>query len=278
MKKILFSLCLLFLFISGVSADSLNPNFEISEEGYEILSEFMSDTEISMISEDTYEKFLNEETVGYYSYIVEETYVSSPVQLPRKVNEVYMTVDEYVNRPATAATCIYGSDGLWETCETTKKWMRLHIATVDSYKHFNFVNEWLSMPKYKSFDVIGLRWTDNFTMIEYDGNQFTDGNTSYVDYAMGNGNYKLGTNAIGLSQNLVDSATNVISNEITVTGTCNGSGAVWATYQHAQANITLATSKKYNFSASGMGGVLAFYGNASGIYDNTTGLSLTYTC
>ena len=114
-------------------------------------------------------------------------------------------------------------------------------------------------------------------MSHYDGIQFTDGNTTTVNYDMGNGNYKFGTNAIGLSQNLVDSASN-IENTLFVSGTCSGSGAVWATYQHAQANITLATSKLYNFSSSGYGGVLSFYGAASGIYDNTTGLSLTFTC
>lgn len=47
---------------------------------------------------------------------------------------------------------------------------------------------------------------------------------------------------------------------------------------NAQSDITLATSKLYNFSSSGMCGVLSFYGNASGIYDNTKGLSLSYTC
>lgn len=144
--------------------------------------------------------------------------------------------------------------------------------------NFNFWNEWKSMPSYKSFDVIAMRWTDNFTMTSYDGSQSTDGNTSYVAYDEGNGNYKLGTNAIGLSQNLVDSATSWLSNELNVSGTCSGSGAVWASYQHAQANITLATSKLYNFSSNGYGGVLSFYGAASGIYDNTTGLSLTFAC
>ncbi|MBE6145534.1 MAG: hypothetical protein E7171_02820 [Firmicutes bacterium] len=277
MKKILFIICLMLLFIGGVSAEELNPNVDISEEGYERLSAFMSDLEISMIDQKTYDLFLNNEVIGYQSYIVKETYVGSATQLPRKVSEVYMTVDEYANTPSTVADCYISSDLTTSYCETPMKQLRLVVMKSSGNVIFSLINEWKTMPKNKSFDVMAMRWTSNYTMTSYDGSQTTNGNTSYVAYNVGNGNYKFGTNAIGLSQNLVDSAT-MIYNDMIVVGTCSGTGQVWATYQHAQANITLATSKLYNFSSSGYGGVLSFYGNASGIYDNTTGMHLAYTC
>lgn len=277
MKKLLFSLCLLFFFVTVVRAEELNSNVIISDEGYERLSKFMSDLEISMIDQKTYDLFLDNEVIGYQSYIVEEVYVGSATQLPRKVSERYMSFDEYANTPSVAAECSFSSDGTIEYCKTPKKYLRLTVFKNSTGVYFDLLNEWLSEPVYKSFDVLAMRWTNNFSMSYYDGLQRTDGNTTYVNYNTGNGNYKFGTNAIGLSQNLVDSATD-IDNSLTVGGTCSGSGAVWATYQHAQANITLATSKLYNFSSSGYGGVLSFYGAASGIYDNTTGLSLTFSC
>lgn len=277
MKKILFCLCLLFLCLSVVNAEELNPNVDISEEGYEKLAEFMSDVEISMINQRIYDLFMNNEVVGYQSYIVEEVYMEYLTQPPKKINERYMTFEEYANSPSVAAECSFASDGTVASCRTAKKSLRLILLKKDKELAVDFVNEWLSEPVYKSFDVIGIRWTDEFSMNIYDGYQSTNGNTSRVNYNTGNGNYKFGTNAIGLSQNLVDSATD-FENSLTISGTCNGSGAVWATYQHAQANITLATSKLYNFSSSGYGGVLSFYGDASGVYDNTTGLSLTFSC
>lgn len=125
MKKILFVLCLMFLFIGAVNAEVLNHNVDISEEGYEKLLEFMSDLEISMIDQKTYDLFMDNEIIGYQSYIVEEIYASSPTTLPRKVSERYLTVDEYANAPALTAVCSFSSGGTSETCETTKKRMML---------------------------------------------------------------------------------------------------------------------------------------------------------
>ena len=106
---------------------------------------------------------------------------------------------------------------------------------------------------------------------------FYNGNSGDIIYNSGNGNFKIGTNGVGLSQNLVDSATE-IENEMVVMGNCSSGGTVYASYQHAQANITLATSKKYNFSTSGMGGVFGFYDGVGSYYDDTPGIELNYTC
>lgn len=90
-------------------------------------------------------------------------------------------------------------------------------------------------------------------------------------------NFKKFSSGIGLSQNLVDSAS-TIENELITFGTCTSGGTIYASYQHVQKDIDLDTSQSYILDYSGMGHVFSFYGNAVGIYDDTPGMRLSYTC
>lgn len=269
---------LLFSFISLVDAKVLNTKVNIDDEGYEKLIGYMSENEMALISQDIYDMFMVKNVVSYESYIVETTYYESPTQLPKKINERHMTVDEYVNMSSTDEyECFFNVDTDSFDCDTQMKYLSLAVCEDIDGIYFYFYNNWDVMPKYKSFDVMAIRWTGDFTYDTYFGEQNTNGNTEYVSYNVGNGNYKIGTKAIGLSQNLVDSAT-MIENKLIVSGSCSTGGRVYASYQHAQANITLATSKKYNFSSSGMGGIFEFYDGVGSYYDNTPGLSMIYSC
>ena len=278
MKKILFIICLMFLFIGGVNAEVLNPNVDISEEGYNKLSKFMSEAEMGVITQEIYDSFMNGNVVNYQSVIIETTYYVPVAQLPKKIGERTLTVDEYINTSTTKTTdnIFYATNDFIEH-ETNKKKLTLIIKEDAGDVSFEFYNYWKSMPVYKSFDVMGMMWTGNFSYYSLYGQQQTNGNSGVIEYYPGNGNFKTGTNAVGLSQNLVDSATKIQSKMVLV-GTCTTGGTVNASYQHAQANITLATSKKYNFSTSGMGGVFGFYDGVGSYYDNTAGIELNYTC
>ena len=278
MKKIFFIICLMFLFIGGVNAEVLNPNVDISEEGYNKLSKFMSEAEMGVITQEIYDSFMNGNVVNYQSVIIETTYYVPVAQLPKKISERTLTVDEYINTSTTKTTdnIFYATNDFIEH-ETNKKKLTLVIKEDAGDVSFEFYNYWKSMPVYKSFDVMGMMWTGNFSYYSYYGEQYTNGNSGVIEYYPGNGNFKTGTNAIGLSQNLVDSAT-IIQSKMVLVGTCTTGGTVNASYQHAQANITLATSKKYNFSTSGMGGVFGFYDGVGSYYDNTAGIELNYTC
>lgn len=268
----------MFLFVGGVSAEVLNPNVDISEEGYNKLSEFMSDAEMELITQEIYDSFMNGNVVNYQSVIIETAYYTPVAQLPKKIGERTMTVDEYISASTTKTT-----DNIFNTINdeyeyhTTMKQLNLLVKEDAGDVSFEFYNYWKSMPVYKSFDVMGMRWSGNFSYYSLYGQQYTNGNSGVIEYYPGNGNFKTGTNAIGLSQNLVDSATKIQSKMLLV-GTCTTGGTVYASYQHAQANITLATSKKYNFSESGMGGVFGFYDGVGSYYDNTAGIQLNYTC
>lgn len=52
-------------------------------------------------------------------------------------------------------------------------------------------------------------------------------------------------------------------------------GTVYASYQHATSNTTLATSQNYTFSLTGYGRVFLFYNSARNIYDAMNGVDIS---
>ncbi len=235
----------------------------------------MSREELLTTSNRVKEILLSGDVEAYDSVIVATTYYSNNISTPRVIKQEILTnYDTSIAALDDRCELVSTTEG---QCETDYKFIRLMVRNSSGRKLFHIINEWKQMPKYKSFDVIAFRWTGDFALEDYTGNQYTNGNSGNILYLEGNGNFKEGTYGLGLSQNLVDSAT-LIENELIAFGSCSNGGTLYGTYQHAQANITLATSKSYSFNSTGMGGVLKFTGNAVGIYDNTPGISLSYTC
>lgn len=274
MKKILFIIILFMLFWVGDSVKAISVE-KYTDAEYELLKKYMSEEEIQYSSEFVIDSILNENVEAYDSFIVASTYYHGNNLYPKLVKSEVITDFNQLNLDVENEFSLLSGNSDEHT--TDYKYIQLMTNSGSSPKRFYIYNKWLKMPKNKSFDVIALRWNSGFTLTEYYGNQYTNGNSGDIAYPIGNSNYKIGSNAIGLSQNLVDSATS-IENELIIWGTCSSDGTIYGTYQHAQSDITLATSKLYNFSVSGMGNVLSFYGNASEIYDDTPGLSLSYTC
>ncbi|MGN1370840.1 MAG: hypothetical protein ACI4XM_00965 [Candidatus Coprovivens sp.] len=274
MKKVFLIIILFMLFIFGSSVKALSVK-KYTELEYELLNKYMSDVEIQYSSEFVIESILKGNVESYDSFVIANTYYQETEFYPKLVKSEIITDLNKLNLDTENEFSLLSGNLVEYT--TDYKYIQLMTNSGSGQKRFYIYNSWLKMPKNKSFDVIALRWSNGFALTDYYGNQYTNGNSGNIAYPVGNSNYKIATNAIGLSQNLVDSATS-IENELAVWGNCSSDGIVYGTYQHAQANITLATSKLYNFSSNGMGGVLSFYGNASGIYDNTPGLSLSYTC
>ncbi len=62
--------------------------------------------------------------------------------------------------------------------------------------------------------------------------------------------------------------------ESDITFTYTGSGTIYASYQHATSNVTLAQSKKYTLSAAGYGNVLLFNSSVASKYDGMGGVSI----
>ena len=83
-------------------------------------------------------------------------------------------------------------------------------------------------------------------------------------------NYRFLSNGFGNSFKLPSGTGLVIQQRWYVTP----GGRVYASYQHAMSNTTLAISKEYNISVSGYGSTFLFTGNAVGVYDGMVGVDM----
>lgn len=270
-KKIMLIIVLLLIGIINVNAKKVE---ELTSDEYKAVSMYLNDDEIEFVSDKVVDTFINGDVLSSKGVVIATTYSRKLGQLPEITTT--MLADSYSANMTLSDACEVLNSSFID-CTTEYKYYRLTVGSASGYTEFYLYNKWLKMPKYKSFDLLGVRWTGDFERQTQTGNQYTNGNSGNITYLSGNSNFKKTSSGVGLSQNLVDSATHIES-ELVVIGVCDTGGTVYASYQHARANITLATSQKYNFSASGMGGVFGFYDGVSSYYDNTPGIQLNYTC
>lgn len=176
-----------------------------------------------------------------------------------------------------------GTDTGYIDChETNSKRLKLEYYryrdTANKY-YIKVINTWLTTPSVQDYDVIAVRWTGTVSSVKATGKQTArqgslPQTTTYED---GNGNMKKGTNGVGISMNMYNSSTD---HEMTleVELTSSNPGTVYGTYQHAKNTaVTLAISKSYSFSSSGLGGVLLFSSTTyANYYDKMQGVSGSY--
>lgn len=121
---------------------------------------------------------------------------------------------------------------------------------------------WKGDPTIKSYDVMGA-YLENTQLVN--NPKVVIGQTSYTDIQKFN-------NGFGVSMLLPKYDSKPVANQ---TFRVNKGGTVYASYQHAMRNISLADSKNYTLSRAGYGGVFKFSGNASSIYDKMSGVSIS---
>lgn len=124
---------------------------------------------------------------------------------------------------------------------------------------------WLGDPSVKSYDDIGV-YLDGPTKL---------GSVSTVAYSDQESKFedaiKYQTDGFGASVLLPQTGNDII---ITQSFNYNGTGTVYASYQHAMVNTVLSMAQSFNISDIGYGGVFDFYNNADLIYDNMNGVDL----
>lgn len=124
---------------------------------------------------------------------------------------------------------------------------------------------WINNPTIRSYDVMGVRLSNVSLIGTVTTKAVTNSGTNYAS------NTQTFSNGFGASTLLPSgSSVRVYQTFITTMG-----GKVYASYQHAMENTTLATSKKYTISSTGYGGVLSFYGSAVGVYDAMNGVDIS---
>ena len=144
---------------------------------------------------------------------------------------------------------------------------RLEIAYACDSDCFVSVNyTWKGNPTVRSYDVMGaylyntsLTNEPSTSILSNQGRQF------YT-------NYRYFNNGFGISMQLPQYASDLIVNQ---NFRVEEQGTVYASYQHAMRNISLANSENYTLSRVGYGNVFNFAGVAANTYDRMNGVEIT---
>ncbi len=125
---------------------------------------------------------------------------------------------------------------------------------------------WAAEPTIKSYDVIGT-YLDKTSLVNTPVTTATTG-----DDKISSKEIQKFSNGFGVSIKLPSKITEYLI--INQTFRVNLGGHVYASYQHAMQNISLANSKKYTIARGGYGGVFKFSGVAAETYDKFTGVDI----
>ena len=277
-KKKLFAIALMLTCMIPFSTNAeenyiVNQNnVVISRSEYDNLSKVHTDAFIMTMTQDNFDELKN---IDYSNAITETKYIESSYNPSLNIlSEREITEEEYNNTDNMITP--YGS-----YVETTYKMLSLSVTDTGTAASHTLSNIWKITPSARSFDVIALR-LQNYTIVSgsqsgYQIYSYTnDSSYKSIYYAANGTNIKRFSNGYGISMNLKD-GDNIDYLELTTSSTSTpGSGgrAVYGTYQHATADLTLAQSQNYTLGASGLGGVLVFPYSISQHYDGMTGVQV----
>lgn len=124
--------------------------------------------------------------------------------------------------------------------------------------------KWINSPTIRSYDVIGAYLSG----VSKSGSITTRSSSSSSTVSATS--TKTQKNGFGASVKL-PSGSNVTLYQSFVS---TKGGHIYASYQHAMSNTTLAVSQQFNVSRIGYGGVFSFYGTATSVYDNMNGVDI----
>lgn len=236
-KKIILVLVFMFLLKSmAVGATSL---YYTNSNGVVLTQE-----EYEFVSEMFWEGFQKLMTVEDYNEIFEEDVLDKDI-----TTKIYTEYNPIYTR-GTQFTSPYKSIKISKSCVSNC----LVTVTVD----------WTSIPTIKSYDVIGAYLKDTSLV----SSPVTKATTSSVSQS--STTIKSDTNGFGVSIKLPSGANLMVTQYYKV----SLGGHVYASYQHANQNISLANSQKYTISRSGYGGVFLFNSPYNSYYDGMTGVDI----
>ncbi len=181
--------------------------------------------------------------------------------------EVTKDIAESVANSSNIATCGNSGQPVYQTDSK--------VIVIDNYYSSgeyitSLTADWYTTPKVKSYDVMAIRFSSSINVKSATGIQIY-GYNEVVNYSYLGNNMVKKDNGIGISMNLVDSGSDY-GLALTIHSS-NNAGTYYGTYQHATRDVSLANSKSYTFSSSGLGGVLKFDSNTiAGYYDNMQGV------
>ncbi len=254
----------------------------ISEEEYANFIQVHSHEYIMTMDESQYEKLLSLD----YSNIIKETkYIETTYNSSLNLTtEREMTEEEYENYIKPNNETSGGEKSLpsgSSSYETGAKKITLILVGGTTYNYVTFTATWKGIPVTRSYDVIGFRgYGFNFRNGSQIGRQiYKDSSGTYhtINYAWNGTNIKKFSNGFGISMNIVNSTITelqlIIDADVSPTITHPD---IFASYQHAVTNLSLADSQNYTLSGAGLGSVFSYPYNISTKYDGMSGVSLSY--
>ena len=137
-----------------------------------------------------------------------------------------------------------------DTSHTTNaKSLVIAKSAFPSYALITVTLRWLGDPATRSYDIMGA-YLDGVSLASSVSTRLSSSSSAY------NSTYiKSDSNGFGVSIKLPDYDSNII---LTQSYRVNGTGNVFASYQHAKYSISLNNSQKYTISNNGSGKVFLF--------------------
>lgn len=241
MKKKIFYLIgvmMLLLGVKNVNAESIYVNannVEMDYELYQELSEIYSKNYMEFITQERYNEFKETDL----SKIEIREYIEQPIIQPLSaINETEYKILKFIKQGNI---------------------MTLHL-------------KWKKMPSTRSYDVLGIR-TQNVALngiilskqvYKKDGQLYNN-----------DGIYKTFSNGFGVTFKLPEENITELEEYVDFKYNGTGNGNIYGTYQHAQKSLTLAESKSYTISSTGLGKVLNFSNNTiTDKFDKMTGIDI----
>lgn len=275
----------IFLFVLGVitispilvSAKSItNINgIEISENEYDNFLKVHSNEYIMTMTQADYDKLKSLD----YSNVQDDTrYILSTYnEKLRLTTEEEITEEEYENFDNEAVP--YMEDGT-AGYETTAKKLSMALVGGTTWNYVMFSATWKGIPKTRSFDVIGLRGVGlEFREGSQTGKQIYVSNGKYnmINYSWNGTNIKRLNNGFGISMNIVNDDIDALQLEVDCdVKQTETYPAIFASYQHAVANLSLANSQNYVLSNVGLGNVFEYPYSIVEKYDGMSGIRIQY--
>lgn len=280
MKKITFMLyalvSVLFVIPNVVSAKEIinNNGILISENEYNDFLKIYDNEYIMNMSEEKYNKLktLDFSDITTSTKYIETTYNQS-LQL---TTEREITEEEFNEFEAVSPLLDDGA----ASYETTKKKLVLSIVGGTTWNWAMVAATWKAIPSNRSYDLIGFYgYGFDFGSGTQIGEQVyvLDGNYTTISYAWNGTNIKRHSNGFGISMNVVNSDITYLQfiAECDVRANIDHP-TLYASYQHAQKNLSLADSQNYTLGGAGLGSVFVFPYSISQKYDAMSGVHVGY--
>ena len=273
---ILALISILFVIPYVVNAESITNNngVVISEQEYNDFLKIYSSDYIMNMSEAKYNKLktLNFNDITTSTKYIETTY-NQNLQL---TTEREVTEQEYNNFNPVMPLL----DDEAASYETTMKKLVMSIVGGTTWNYATVVATWKAIPSTRSYDLIGFYgYGFEFGNGTQGGEQVYILNGAYneISYAWNGTNIQRHTNGFGISMNIVNSDITYLQliADVDVKATVTHP-TLYASYQHAQRELSLEDSQSYTLGGSGLGSVFIFPYSISQKYDAMSGVSVSY--